>query len=191
MCSKTWFQPAMDPEILHAFAPDKVVVNQIKKTSSFRWILGILFFLCALIFFGTLHPQIIARFPSLALACRSLHIPIEIIGEGLEICEVASAIQQTDRGLMITLSGKIANVTNQPRDLPLLKISLIPSHEETGILTSIKDALRLSVAQRISWTHRLSQHKLLPNEEILFETDAHPIKDGEFRIDVSFEGAPK
>ncbi|MDR2417167.1 MAG: zinc-ribbon domain-containing protein [Holosporales bacterium] len=192
VCSKTWFQPAMDPDILNAFAPEKPITPQTKSGASFRWGLVMSLSLLGLVCLGVMHPRIVSQFPSLALVCRALHIPIEIAGEGLEICNVTSSVQKTDQGLTMVLSGKVANVTNQPRTLPSLKIVLIPHREATGTLETIKNLLHLkTTTQRISWTHKFNQQKLLPNEEILFETDTHPIGDGEFWIDISFEGAPK
>jgi hypothetical protein len=182
----------MDPDILNAFAPQKPVAPQIKKKrSSFRASIGAFLLLFGLVCLGMMYPRVIAQFPSLVLVCRALHIPIEIVGEGLEICNVTSAIQKTEQGLVIVLSGKIANITDKPRTLPSLKIILIPQHEAAGTLETIKNIFHINTTHRVAWTHRFSQSKLLPNEEILFETDKHPIGNGEFWVDISFEGAPK
>ncbi|MDR0406940.1 MAG: zinc-ribbon and DUF3426 domain-containing protein [Holosporales bacterium] len=190
VCLKTWFQPAVAPDILNAFAPEKPIAQQAKKTHSLRWSIGIAVILFILAFVGMARHQIVSQFPALALVCRALNIPMEIVGEGLEIRAVTSSMKRTNQGLSIILSGEIVNVTDQPRMLPSLKIALTPIKKETGAIETLKKVLHLK-GKSISWTHKLSQNKLLSNERILFETEAHPISEGEFRIDVNFDGAPR
>jgi hypothetical protein len=176
----------MDPAILNAFAPAKPTSSPPQKVSFWRWGVLLLLLLGSLSLFYVMRCQICAEFPALALVCRSLGIPIEIIGEGLEIRDVTSAVQRTEKGLSVILSGKIINVTSQPRNLPNIKILLTPLKKEGDALTSLKNTF--SQKDRLSWTHHFSQEKLLPNESLMFETEAHPIQDGEFQIDVRFAG---
>jgi hypothetical protein len=177
----------MDPAMLNAFAPTKPTSSPPLKASSWRWgVLLLLLLLGGLGLFCVMRCQICAEFPVLALACRSLGIPVEIIGEGLEIRDVTSAVQRTEKGLSVILSGKIVNVTSQPRNLPNIKIWLAPLKKEGDALTSLKNTFLQK--DRPSWTHHFSQEKLLPNESLIFETEPHPIQDGEFQIDVRFAG---
>jgi hypothetical protein len=177
----------MDPEILNAFAPEQISEPPSVKKVPWRWILCLTLFLGSLVYVGIMRNQLLVEIPALALACRALGIPIEIVGEGLEVRDVTSSVKETEQGLVMVLSGRILNVTNQPRLLPPLKIFLMPIKQEGGRTSQDAGALK----HPMSWSHRLSQSKLLPNESLLFETEAHPIQDGEFQIDVRFEGAPR
>lgn len=75
--------------------------------------------------------QIVQRFPGAAPLYKSLGVPIELLGDGLEFRGVTSEMVKEGKLSVLLVRGVIANVVKEPRPVPLLRLVLLDTGGST------------------------------------------------------------
>ncbi|WP_337997635.1 DUF3426 domain-containing protein [Oleispirillum naphthae] len=123
--------------LLGARAEDipKVLANRIETTEK-KGIWGKLIFLVVLLggigaalWFARV--QIVQRFPGAAPLYKSLGVPIEVLGDGLEFRGVTSEMVKEGKLSVLLVRGVIANVVKEDRPVPLLRLVLLDTGGST------------------------------------------------------------
>lgn len=101
-------------------------ISQEEKSGGMgRWLLLLLVLggIGAALWYG--RPQIIERFPAAAPLYKALGVPLEILGDGLEFRGVTSEMVKEGRTPILVVRGVIANIVDETRPVPLLRLVLL------------------------------------------------------------------
>jgi hypothetical protein len=71
-----------------------------------------------------LQDMVIDKWPEMAEVYDSLHVRDEVIGAGLSFRNYSSERLMEDKNEVLIVRGVIANTTDKPRDIPLLRLAL-------------------------------------------------------------------
>ncbi len=136
--------------------------------SAFGWIV-FLAVIAALVFSAWhFRDKIVAEVPETAEIYRALNIPIQSLGEGLEITGVTSVRRTVGGERRIVVSGSIVNVSGGTRTLPLLR-------------AVVSNAAGREV---LSWEFAAAARSLAPGDVASFETSAaNPPEESALRVE--------
>lgn len=139
--------------------------------SIFGWIVFLL--VIAGLVFSAWHfrGHIVAEVPETAEIYRTLGIPVETAGEGLEISGVTSVRRTVGGERRMVVSGSVVNVSEEAREVPMLR-AVVSNSEGDELL---------------SWEFAAGSRSLEPGEVATFETSAaNPPDDS--ALSVEFAG---
>jgi hypothetical protein len=186
-CQHIWFQAPLEEAFptLSLQEPGDIFIEprtSVDKKSSWKfWLFNFTFLVLGLsaLIFG--REYVITYWPQAERVYNLIGLRISHPGADLSIFNTSSLLQREGPHEMLQISGDIINNSNQVRQIPPLKITLLgaashPSCKEPSAGECVLD----------TWSHRLSENSLLPGEKIHFETGTHLKAEGTQRISVEF-----
>lgn len=175
-CHQVWRQAQTASSAIDHFSvkeinsPLDVRLSSEKKSGWVRGLLSlaILISLLSAVTFG--RDYVVKFWPQTDRFYALFGLPISPQGTGLTIANATSLLHHNGTNEMIQVAGDITNTSDRVRLIPLLKIKFI------GESSQVLD----------SWEHCLSEHSLLPGEQIRFETEPRPKIEGIHHVSVEF-----
>jgi predicted Zn finger-like uncharacterized protein len=185
-CGHTWVQtPPEDlPKRIELVAPTgearpvppgsnlpMVIEPAPRRTRTAMWGLFLVILLALLAGAVLGRNVVVAHWPPASKLYALAGLPVEALGEGLEIRIVNSA-RRTENGVQVLIvEGEIANLSNRARDVPTLRAALTDgSQQEVGR----------------PWTFSASEARLLPGQTTMFITRRVDPPSGASSIAVTF-----
>lgn len=188
-CQHIWFQAPLEETfpILSLQEPGDIFIEprtSIEKKSSWKfWLFNFTFLVLGLsaLIFG--REYVITYWPQAERIYSLIGLRVSHPGADLSIFNTSSLLQREGSDEMLQISGDIINNSNQVRQIPPLKITLLGAASQPNCKESSEGGKECVLD---SWDHRLSENSLLPGEKIHFETGTHPKAAGTQRISVEF-----
>ncbi|MDR3155935.1 MAG: zinc-ribbon domain-containing protein [Holosporaceae bacterium] len=100
---------------------------------------------------------------------RAVGLGVDGTKKNLQIQNVSNFFVQKSGNLYMGLKGEIVNVSDRVQVLPCVTISL--QNEES--VTDSKEERRAPYKK--TWTHDMNYKKLLPNQQVVFETELQSV----------------
>lgn len=114
--------------------------------------------------------QIVERVPQLQQLYDLAGVPLEAGHPGVELQDVTTQLNTVDGERVMTITGAVANISSQPREVPLLVATVT---DPTG-------------AVLVEWRFEAGKKQLAADEEVSFETRREAIPQGELSVRVDF-----
>jgi hypothetical protein len=100
---------------------------------------------------------------------KTLGLSVNDFKKNLQIQNVSNFFLQKNGKLYMGLKGEITNVSDEVQVLPCVTISLKDEESVTG-----SDGDKHTPYKKV-WTHDMNYKKLLPNQQIVFETEMQSV----------------
>jgi predicted Zn finger-like uncharacterized protein len=117
--------------------------------------------------------QIVAYWPPAARLYYELGIKLQVLGEGLEIRNLNLARSENDGTAVLRITGEVANTSESPRDVPMLRGALVTS-----------DAREVQ-----HWTFSADHDRLMPGEVASFRTEVANPDPAAANVSITFTEA--
>ena len=106
------------------------------------------------LFFG--RAQVVDLWPRAGPLYAMIGFPVDTLGAGLEFRDVKSERLVENGADMLVVGGRIDNITDQPRDIPLIRVALVDaSNEEIRSLVVSPNKGRIPAGASIRFKARL------------------------------------
>jgi predicted Zn finger-like uncharacterized protein len=190
-CGETWFQPpaeieeepvdvivppddAIEPPPIRRGSNLPALPGQVRRGSARRaWAMLALAVVVLILGVVLGREPLVAAWPPSARLYEAIGIPVPAPGAGLALQDIASERVVEGGAPVLVVTGEIANMSTELRDVPMLRAAL-------------RDSSRHELQ---SWMFPAESSKLLPGETVRFKTEfANPSAEA-VDLTVSFAGS--